>query len=412
MNRRNNMEFTVIQADNADSLAGRQLSEGFATLRFVEPLESEFRKGYKRRNLKIVRLATGLGALVILCYSLLDWYLLPEEVNSWSVMIRLIAVTPAFLVALLAAVFREIERHLYAFVLIASVIAGTLVVGLEIFLAGSGIPYLFSSLILLAIFIYFFSSLLCFTAMRISLLIMVGYFVAAWAYQVPLDAFAYNALALITTNLFGGIASYVMEHAIRSNFLEAKLLNQLVEQDGLTGLHNRRSFDQYIERIWRQARRDNRVLAVLLVDIDYFKSFNDLYGHQAGDDCLKRVAKTLATAARRPFDLVARYGGEEFVIVIYDPPRDYIQRLPEQLRMTVARMSISHVGSDVADHLTVSIGAAIAVPVEGRSYEGLIQMADEALYAAKDGGRNRVIVKETEYSFIQTGAFRSRRQRA
>ena len=404
------MEFTVIQADNADSPAGKQLKDGFPTLRFAGPLEAEFRKGYKQRNLKIVRLATGLGALVILCYSLLDLYLLPENVNAWSITTRLIAVTPAFLVALLAAVFREVGRHLYSFVLIASAVAGTLVVGLEIFLAKSGIPYLFSSLILLTIFIYFFSSLLCFTAMRISLLIMAGYFVAAWVYQVPLDSFAYNALALATTNLFGGIGCYVMEHAIRSNFLEAKLLNQLVEQDGLTGLHNRRSFDQYIERIWRQGRRDNGVLAVLLVDIDYFKSFNDLYGHQAGDDCLRRVAKSLATAARRPFDLVARYGGEEFVIVIYDPPRDYIQRLPEQLRITISRMGIPHVGSDVAEHLTVSIGAAIAVPVEGRSYEGLIQMADEALYAAKDGGRNRVIVKEAEYSFLQTGAFRSRQR--
>lgn len=400
-------------SETADTAAGRQLEEGFPRLRFGEPLEREFRRGYKLRNLRVARSATALGALIVLAYSLLDWFLLPAEVSTWSITTRLVAVSPAFLIAILAGFFKEIGRNLYGFVIAASVVAGALIVGLEIFLAKQGISYQFSSLILLTIFIHFFSSLLCFTAMKMSILIMLGYFVGAYVYEVPGSAFAYNALALLTTNLFAAIGSYVMEHAIRTDFLEAKLLNQLAEQDSLTGLSNRRSFDNHIERTWRHARRDRRPLAILFVDIDYFKSFNDLYGHQAGDDCLRRVASTLARGARRPFDLVARYGGEEFVIVIYDPPSDYIARLPEQLRVDVAALNIAHVGSAVAGHLTVSIGAAIAVPVAGRSYEGLVQLADEALYAAKEQGRNCVIVKEAEYAYLKTGVFRSdKRERA
>ena len=123
--------------------------------------------------------------------------------------------------------------------------------------------------------------------------------------------------------VIGGISTYNLEHALRTNFLETRLLNELAERDGLTGLYNRRIFDDYIGRVWRQSRREDVALEIIFIDIDYFKIYNDLYGHQAGDDCLKKVATSIARCAKRPFDFLARYGGEEFVLVLYGPPDDY-----------------------------------------------------------------------------------------
>jgi diguanylate cyclase (GGDEF)-like protein len=185
------------------------------------------------------------------------------------------------------------------------------------------------------------------------------------------------------------------------------MLNELAQRDGLTGLYNRRIFDDYIQRVWRQARRDQVAVQIIFIDIDHFKIYNDLYGHQAGDDCLRRVARTISLAAKRPFDFSARYGGEEFVLVLYGPPQDYARALPEQLRQEIMELAIQHEGSKVATTISVSVGVAIAEPSSGRSLTGAIQAADEALYQAKQGGRNRVIFKDASESEVETGNFRA-----
>jgi diguanylate cyclase (GGDEF)-like protein len=212
---------------------------------------------------------------------------------------------------------------------------------------------------------------------------------------------------LLTVNLLGGYSCYKIEYAARVNFLESKLLNQLAQRDGLTGLFNRRSFDEYVDRIWRQSRREGVSVAFLLVDIDYFKSFNDVYGHQAGDDALKDVAKVLAEAGHRPLDLVARYGGEEFALLLYGPSREYSRELPESLLKNVQGREIVHEGSENSKYLSISIGVAIIHPDAERSVTGAIQMADEALYQAKENGRNRVVMAESGTTNVETGRFRS-----
>ena len=183
-------------------------------------------------------------------------------------------------------------------------------------------------------------------------------------------------------------------------------MSQLAERDGLTGLYNRRSYDQYVERIWRQSRREDVQLTLILIDIDHFKTYNDHYGHQAGDDALKEVANVISLSAQRPLDFSARYGGEEFALILYGPDDEYGRELPEQLRESVRDLKILHADSVTDQYLTVSIGVALVMPGSVRSLIGAIQMADEALYQAKEEGRNRVIVKESD-SHIQTGRFRS-----
>jgi diguanylate cyclase (GGDEF)-like protein len=132
-----------------------------------------------------------------------------------------------------------------------------------------------------------------------------------------------------------------------------------------------------------------------------------VYGHQAGDDCLKKVAQTIARSAKRPFDFCARYGGEEFVLVLYGPPADYARALPEQIRHDVMDLAIEHQGSEIGSLVTVSVGVALAHAGSGRSLTGAIQTADEAMYEAKQAGRNRVVFKDASESEIETGNFRA-----
>ncbi|HYM33834.1 MAG TPA: diguanylate cyclase, partial [Steroidobacteraceae bacterium] len=179
-------------------------------------------------------------------------------------------------------------------------------------------------------------------------------------------------------------------------------------RDGLTGIYNRRMFDEHLDKVWQQAGRDRVPVALLLVDIDHFKNYNDYYGHQAGDECLKHVAKALAYCARRPLDFTARYGGEEFAIVLYNARRDYVEEVARRIRATMERLALKHPVSPISEHLTVSVGAACVVPLPERSQFGFIQLADEALYDAKGGGRNRCVVMDKEYDELSTGSFRAR----
>jgi len=146
-----------------------------------------------------------------------------------------------------------------------------------------------------------------------------------------------------------------------------------------------------------------------LIDIDHFKPFNDYYGHQAGDDALKEVAQVINLSAQRPLDFAARFGGEEFSLVLYGPAKDYGRELPDQLREAVRDLKIVHEESSTDHYLTVSIGVAMVHPGARRSIAGAIQMADEALYEAKEAGRNKVVVRAPDAQ-VQTGRFRANRR--
>jgi diguanylate cyclase (GGDEF)-like protein len=154
--------------------------------------------------------------------------------------------------------------------------------------------------------------------------------------------------------------------------------------------------------------RERRPLALLFVDIDHFKDFNDRYGHQAGDEAMKSVAGQVARFARRPLDLAARYGGEEFAIILFDVKRSDAERIGEEVLQAVRELGIRHESSGTAPVLTVSMGIACVQPLARRSWAGIIQLADQALYAAKDHGRNRIELLEQEYEHMQTGYFHRR----
>jgi diguanylate cyclase (GGDEF)-like protein len=161
--------------------------------------------------------------------------------------------------------------------------------------------------------------------------------------------------------------------------------------DGLTGLANRRHFDEVLRTECTRAARSGQALALIMLDVDYFKRYNDHYGHQAGDACLVRVAQTLAAGMRRASDLAARYGGEEFGIVLPNTGAEDARHIGEALRGAIEALGIAHAGSK-AGLVTISIGIAVQPALDSGDPDGLLQLADAALYRAKDTGRNRVIL--------------------
>lgn len=169
------------------------------------------------------------------------------------------------------------------------------------------------------------------------------------------------------------------------------LLERLSTLDTLTGIPNRRRFDEVFRQEWRRGARDGTHLSLIYCDIDFFKGYNDTYGHQAGDECLLRVARVLAEAAHRPADLAARYGGEEFIVLLVDTGPVGASILAERMRVRIESLRIAHRASSAGAFLTASFGVATLIPRPGLRSEDLVERADRALYAAKQRGRNRVV---------------------
>jgi diguanylate cyclase (GGDEF)-like protein len=213
-----------------------------------------------------------------------------------------------------------------------------------------------------------------------------------------------NLLVLASATMFTLLACYRLEHQDRRNFLLTELdreqrealasrnaqLRDLTTLDPLTGIYNRRQFENYLDMRWQRAEESDTSLALLMIDVDFFKPFNDSYGHPEGDACLKRIALTLTSVARRHNALVARVGGEEFVAIAAGLDLDQAREFGEALRLEIEQLAIPHRSSSVADHVTVSIGVAAGRVRHWQRPQMLVDIADQAVYQAKSAGRNRV----------------------
>tara|TARA_R110001599_G_scaffold28969_5_gene99623 strand:+ start:39385 stop:40917 length:1533 start_codon:yes stop_codon:yes gene_type:complete len=199
------------------------------------------------------------------------------------------------------------------------------------------------------------------------------------------------ALIMVSGVLFIALlVIYALVNVNRNRALVASKdqLEKMSLTDGLTQLANRRHFDQFLEQEWARARRQTRTLSLVMLDIDYFKLYNDHYGHPAGDQCLKKVANILQGVVRRPTDMLARYGGEEFAIILPDTNDGGI--IAEACRAAIEKAAMQHPLSDVSNRITISAGVCSIVPGDNNSLDDLKQQADAALYRAKHAGRNTV----------------------
>jgi len=396
-------------ADLPDTPQARQLRAGFPWLTFNPELEAEFRCAHLDENLVHTRVNFCLAVVITIAFSAMESIVLGPELNRIPSMIHLLAIIPILLIGLASSFSARRHRIYPPLAVVASTLLGLGVGAIQIIATRGGVSILFPCLMLTIIFIYFMGGLIFYHAVAANAIVMFVYLAAGTALQLPGREFAYDAMAMIAANLFGASVVYMHEKTSRMRFLEACLLREMVARDGLTGIQNRRMFDQHIQRVWQQAVREEERVAVLLADIDCFKDYNDRYGHQAGDECLRAVAVSLSQCARRPLDFVARYGGEEFAVVLYEASREYVAEVLTRIQRSIAELNIPHEASRVASRLTVSIGAAFILPTSTRTHDGLIQLADEALYSAKEQGRNRVVVMEAEYHTLRTGRFEKRR---
>jgi len=190
-------------------------------------------------------------------------------------------------------------------------------------------------------------------------------------------------------------AAYRALHESQQQLMAANLeLERLTNVDGLTGLSNRRYFDESIDSEWKRAIRAGTSLGVLMIDVDHFKLYNDTYGHLAGDEVLKSVADTIKGCCQRSTDLPARFGGEEFVVILPSTAPSDVLRFGQELCRAVAAMKLPHSASSVGPYLTISVGGAATVPTRDTAFSALVAAADKALYEAKETGRNRAILNE------------------
>ena len=399
------MDVHRLDPDSYGSPYAEQLKRGFPGLRFNGLLEKDFRDFYVTQNLPRARLSGLIGLILVLAVTCID-LLLGSSAGGMLNTLRLGLLCPLLVVLGVAISVPGAQRWYTEVVAVGVTLIGFVVIYMAHLGAISGSSYVLAGLVLVVLYGCLFLGLLFNVAVTIAGILVAGHFITGIVVGLPFDALYYSTAILGGAAVIGGISAYNLEYALRTNFLETRVLNELAERDGMTGLYNRRIFDDYVERLWRQSRRESTGVAIIFVDIDFFKVYNDLYGHQAGDDCLKRIAKCIARGAKRPFDFAARYGGEEFVLVLYGPPEEYARGVPEQIRRDVLELGIPHAGSQAGKHVTVSVGLSMAKPETSRSLAGAIQTADEALYQAKREGRNRVVFKDSDSDDVETGNFR------
>jgi hypothetical protein len=266
-----------------------QLQRGFPRLKFAAPLEAEFREVHLAETLPQVRRNLWLAIVFVVAFSALTHLVLDASVNGLLDLIRFALFTPILGIGV-AVVYSPLYRRFYP--LVSQIGAPTFGIGvtvLAVIAASHGVS-LIATVVLVSIYIFFMLGMTFYSALGSSLLVFVSYFISAAAVGLPASVQVIDGGVLVFTNVIGAMVCYTLERATRTNYLEERLLIETASRDGLTGIHNRRLFDEHVDRIWPQATRDQAALGLLLIDIDHFKAYNDYYGHQAGDECLRQVA--------------------------------------------------------------------------------------------------------------------------
>ncbi len=369
----------------------RTLDRGFPWLRFEAPLEEEYQQVHGASVQPRVRLALLLAFCTVLGFGFLDHLLLGEPWNVPDDLSRFGLQLPLVLLGLWFASPRRYARLYAPAIQVGAPLFGVVAAVMAAHGADAAAVALGTArLVLATFFIYFMLGMSFFAALRTNALVFAAFAVASLSLSPPLVV--YNLFVLFCANLFAGAGSYALEHATRLAFLDRKLLSEVASHDGLTGLLNRAAFDFQVARVWDQSARDRQSLAVLMLDIDHFKSFNDRYGHQAGDQALRDVAAAVARTARRPLDLVARFGGEELIAILPGADRKHAEAVARALVEAVSGLDIPHAGSPSTGRVTVSVGVAAVDASREASHETAIRLADRALYLAKDQGRDRCVV--------------------
>lgn len=371
-----------------DSPHAAQLEQGFGRLRFTVPgLEQAFRAEYAELNLPRMRTGFFLASGLYLVFLLVR--VLTETGPAATVGFLVRSAIIGTLLVTVAVSYTRARRLLGPLIFGSYVVFGSGVTIIELIGHHYGIDRHYEGLIFITIHAYVFSGLVFRQAFSAALCILAAYVIGGGLGGLAGNVWAYELFFIVLLNMMGAVALYLLESVERDNFLRKHLLREMAAHDGLTGLYNRSAFLDHFGRVVKQAAREQRTIGVLILDLDYFKQYNDTYGHLEGDAILRRVAMTLRNEFRRPLDLLARYGGEEFVGLWYGIEPQTLERLGRTIRDGVSAMMIPHRGSPY-ERLTVTGGAIALLPTGGESLLDLIRQADTELYEAKASGRNKV----------------------
>jgi diguanylate cyclase (GGDEF)-like protein len=362
---------------------------GLLRLRFPADLESEFLSTYRAASRRWIRVSMFVALSTVLGFAFIDHRVLTGPRVFEADIVRFGLQLPIVIVMLVFTTQRFYTRWYQPAVQIAAPLFGLGLIVMAMQASQAQLPLIAARLLLVTFFYYFMIGLTFHAAVRSNMTLVVGYGVIAAMGIVPTDIATYQLFVLLCANLIGAAGCYALEHANRVAFLERRRLADVAMHDGLTGLLNRTALDEQARRLWSQATRDKVPVSVVLIDIDHFKSFNDRYGHQAGDRCLRDVAAAIRRAARRrPLDLVARYGGEEFIAVLYGADRSHAETISRAVLEAVADMRIPHASSTTRPYITVSVGATTLESTKELTQELAVQLADRGLYIAKERGRD------------------------
>ncbi len=385
-------------------LIEKELARRLIPLKFPYKLEEIFLEYHFRNTLGLIKFSLAVGLLLYSSFGILDYILYPEVINRlW--LLRFGVGCPVILIALVSFFLAKNDRQVQTAYSVAIFIVGLTIVGMLIVTSYDVTQKYYAGVMLVMFYGYVASGMRFMYATFSGWGITIGYLVVVLFFLESNPTFLIsNTFFLVSSNLVGMLGSFLFEESKRRDFLLSALvimerkeveaanraLEKLSNTDPLTGIANRRYFEDFLEREWKHAMRYEYPISLLMIDIDYFKRYNDHLGHQAGDRCLVQLASVLKEFEGRPGDLVARYGGEEFVVILSGTDLDDAVRIAVEIRRRVMALKILHPASDVSDVVTVSIGVSSLIPKPGYSKEELIKTADLAMYRAKAMGRNCV----------------------
>lgn len=391
--------YEELPPDSQSCAYAKALNVGFPWLLFARPLEKQYREHVRKSQPPYQRVTILLALAIWAMFTFVDsnqFRILqsPADHSGGAQMILLARFALLLGLALVAILLFTKHSVKYARTLLPLVmlVLGGVSALIMAWYRLEQQPKADGVLLLIVIAVFFPLGMSFYRSVLLALVICLLTAISGWLLLEgeQLDAQLALSKMQVLATVVGAVGGYIREHAQREQFLLQQVLRLQANHDPLTQLHNRRSFDNHLDMLLHQAQRDSTTLTLVILDIDYFKLYNDRYGHQAGDAALQAVGQVLSRFQRRPLDRAVRLGGEEFALLLYSSTPSYVSEQTEALLAAVVELNIEHAASPVAAHLTLSVGATISTPTD--SSESIYQRADTLLYQAKQAGRNRVVL--------------------
>jgi diguanylate cyclase (GGDEF)-like protein len=354
-------------------------------------VESEFRAWFYTSQMQRAQVSLGLAQMLVFASVGIDLFNSPDTAGRLMALIKLALISPLLLATMWIS-RTAAWRHLFPHFMCASIIAvGAAFSLINIGGQGFGIELRYDALVLVTVFTYFLGGLASVFACATGLVLLGVHIFLSSVKGLPLETMAYQSLFLLAVNAVGMLSANMTEQSVREAFWRYQTMTQLSELDALTQLLNRRGFDRRYAELWERAQSERRSLALAFIDLDHFKTVNDQYGHEAGDDALKHVARVVGQETEPRPTLSARLGGDEFIAVWYNLARPAAERIAARMTHAVEALQVRNegVGNGV---LTVSIGVSVCHPDLTALAGDCMRRADQALYEAKQAGRNRFAV--------------------